>query len=83
MAVSIDELLAIMNDKKLLDGCSETREAVTRLSIAFRESQRFPGPTSNKKIRLLLNINVKTVWIHWKYFQRHGLADFENAGPQF
>jgi hypothetical protein len=52
---------------------------VTRLCIAFRESQRFPRPISAKKIGLLLNTDGKTVWTHSKHFQRHGLADVENG----
>jgi hypothetical protein len=39
MAIAINELLAIMNDEKLLVDCSETRKAVARMYIAFRESQ--------------------------------------------
>jgi hypothetical protein len=68
MAVAIDELIAIMKDEKLLDGCGETRDGVAHLCITFHESQRFPRPISDKKIELLLKINAKTVWIHWKHF---------------
>jgi hypothetical protein len=81
MAIAINELLTIMNDGKLLDGCSETREAVTRLYIVFRESQRFPRPISSKKIGFLLPIDAKTVWIHRKHFQWHELAKVENGRP--
>jgi hypothetical protein len=61
MVIAIDELLATTNDEELLDGCSETREAVTRLYIPFCESQRFPCPVSYKKIGLVLNVGAKTM----------------------
>jgi hypothetical protein len=38
MAVAVDELLAIMNDKKLLDGCSQKGKRVHRLSRISRIS---------------------------------------------
>jgi hypothetical protein len=81
MALAIDELLVIMNDAKLSDGCSETREAVTRLCIAFRESQQFPRPVSYKRVGLFFNLDANTVWFHWKHLQRHGHADVENGRP--
>jgi hypothetical protein len=80
MAVAINDPLAITNNEKLLDGSNETGGVVARLCVAFHESQRFPHPVSDKKIGLLLSIETKMVWIPWKHFQWHGLADVENGG---
>jgi hypothetical protein len=52
---------------------------VARLCVAFRESERFGRPTPYKKIEDILGIDAKTVWIHWRYFQRHGLSDVDNG----
>jgi transposase len=73
--------MSILNDEKILEGCTDTREIVARMCLAFRESGRFPKPISSKKIAKLLGVDPKTVCIHCKHFQKHGLSDIPTGHP--
>jgi hypothetical protein len=77
----LDVLTTILNEEKILEGCTDTREPVARPCLAFRESGRFPKPISYKKIAKLLGVDPKTVWIHWKHFQKHGLSNIPSGHP--
>jgi hypothetical protein len=74
-----DDLLAILNNEKIWEGWSETKETIARVCSTFRESERFPRPISSKKIGILLGIDPKIVWIHWNPFQRNGFVDYQNG----
>jgi hypothetical protein len=82
MSMALEAVLAVLEEEKILEGCTDTREAVACVCFAFRESGRFPRPIFHKKIGNPLNIDSKTVWIHWNHFQRHGLFDCEVVGPR-
>jgi hypothetical protein len=75
MSVSLEELQAIVESENIRHECGTTRETVCRCCLAFRESGRFDEPISYSKIDPLLNIDSKTLWHHWKHYQKFGLED--------
>jgi hypothetical protein len=50
MSVTVEAFGGILDDEKILEGCTEAREAVARVCVAFRQSGRFPRPTFNMEI---------------------------------
>jgi hypothetical protein len=81
MTLSLAALQSLLTDENILEGCASTREAVVRLCVAFRESDRFPRPISYNRIGQLLGIDRKTVWHHWTHFKAHGLDDSPPGRP--
>jgi hypothetical protein len=82
MSVSLEELQAIVESENTLHECGNTREAVCWCCLAFRESGRFEELISYLKIGRVLNIDSKTVWHHWKHYQKFGLEDGDVGRPK-
>jgi hypothetical protein len=48
----------------------------------FASLVRFEEPISDSKIGRLVNIDSKTVWHHWKHYQKFGLEDGDVGRPR-
>jgi hypothetical protein len=62
MPPTLEELRTTLESVHLLQNCSDTREAVSRCCLFFREEGRFDPPIGFHTIGALLGIDAKTVW---------------------
>jgi hypothetical protein len=79
MTAEIDELRA----DEITNGCTETRDAVSRCCHFFHESGRFNPIPSYHKIGTIFNLDAKTVWTHWDMFHRLDLEDRQAGRPPY
>jgi hypothetical protein len=73
MTADIDELRAAPEAEGIMDGRTETQDAVSRYCHFFCESGCFNPIPSYHKIGTILNLDAKTVWTHWNRFQPFSL----------
>jgi hypothetical protein len=73
MSVDVDELRSVLEDEGIMEGCTETRDAVSPCCYFFPKSGRFKLIPSFHKIKMILNLDAKTVSTHWDKFQWFGL----------
>jgi hypothetical protein len=75
MTVDIDELGAALEAVGIMDGCTETHDAISICCHFFREPGCFNPIPSYHNIGTILNLDANPFWTHWDMFQRFDLGN--------
>jgi hypothetical protein len=78
---SFEDLQAILSADPDFTALRTSREQSIFCCQLFRESGNFEPPISFTVIGSLLSLNSKTVWGHWKHFEKYGMCDGPSGRP--